>query len=519
MSTERGFLAARPRASGVLLHPTSLPGPGGMGRIGAEAHRFVDWLADAGQSYWQILPLVDTDGGGSPYNGLSAVAGNPALIDPRGLVGEGLLTEREVAEEEGTGDPTRVVFGEVLPGSERLLSRAHQRLSAEAAHPMHAVVGEFRRKHRSWLEDYALFRALRARHGAPWTSWPAPLRSHDPAAIAEAREVLATEVDLCVFQQAVFDRQWGELRRHARSRNIEIIGDIPIFVAHDSADVWAHQDLFQLDDAGAPTVVSGVPPDYFSETGQRWGNPLFRWDVMRTRGYRWWIDRFRRTFEWVDVVRVDHFRGFEAYWEIPAAEETAVNGEWRPGPGAPFFRAVAAELGELPLIAEDLGLITEGVERLREDLGYPGMRVVQFAFDGNDANPHLPENYPELTVAYTGTHDNDTIVGWWEGAEESERRAARERLSDATLPVHEAFLELVFRSSARLVIAPVQDVLGMGDEARMNTPGTSEGNWTWRLREGMPGAADAERLRKLTAETGRLPRTAGAGTLTGGDVA
>ena len=518
MSEDSGFLSARPRASGVLLHPTSLPGPGGIGRVGGEAHLFVDWLAEAGQSFWQILPLVDTDGGGSPYNGLSAVAGNPALIDPRPLVTDGLLTEREVADEDAPADAARVEFGEVLASSERLLARAHERLSAAPEHPLHSTVADFQRRHRSWLDDYALFRALRARHGAPWTSWPAPLRRRDAEAIAAARVELAAEVDLRVFQQAVFDRQWAEVRRRAQDRGIEIIGDIPIFVAHDSADVWAHQDLFQLDAEGSPTVVSGVPPDYFSKTGQRWGNPLFRWEVMRERGYRWWIDRFRRTFEWVDVVRVDHFRGFEAYWEIPAEEETAENGEWKHGPGAAFFRAVATELGELPLIAEDLGLITEEVDELREELGYPGMRVVQFAFDGNSSNPHLPQNHPDLTVAYTGTHDNDTILGWWNSGKEEERLAARKQFSDATMPVHQAFLEMVFRSEARLAIAPIQDVLGLGQEARMNTPGTSEGNWTWRLEE-MPGRASADWLRQLTADAGRLPPADWRTTLTGGDAA
>ena len=516
MSVDRGFLAGRPRASGVLLHPTSLPGPGGMGRLGEEACTFVDWLAEAGQSCWQILPLVDTDGGGSPYNGISAVAGNPALIDPRALMAEGLLTESDLSDETDA-DPHWVDFAAVLKSSTAKLARAHERLVALPDHPLHAAVAEYRAKHSSWLEDYALFRALRGLHGAPWTSWPAALRRRDAEALEAARASLASEIDLTVFQQTLFERQWAALRRHAGSRGIEIIGDIPIFVAHDSADVWAHQDLFKLDAEGRPTVVSGVPPDYFSETGQRWGNPLFRWDVMRERGYRWWIDRFRRTFDWVDVVRVDHFRGFESYWEIPAEEETAVVGEWRPGPGAAFFRAVASRLGELPLIAEDLGLITAAVEELREELGYPGMRVVQFAFDGNADNPHLPGNYPEMTVGYTGTHDNDTIVGWWQTAEEGEKREARSYFRDSTLPVHESFMEMVFGSRARLVVAPIQDVLGLGGEARMNTPGTSEGNWTWRLGEGELTAMRADRLRRLTIETGREPRVEGNRTLAGGE--
>lgn len=511
MSVDRGFLAARPRASGVLLHPTSLPGPGGIGRLGEEAHRFVDWLADAGQSYWQILPLVDTDGGGSPYNGISALAGNPALIDPRELVAAGLLTEADLPREDDV-DPVRVDFRVVLESSETTLARAHRRLVALPGHPLHAVVAEYRTRHASWLEDYALFRALRGHHGSPWTGWPAALRRRDSAALEGARAELTAQIELAVFQQAMFDRQWAALRRHAGSRGIEIIGDIPIFVAHDSADVWAHQELFALDGEGRPTVVSGVPPDYFSETGQRWGNPLFRWDVMRGRGYRWWIDRFRRTFDWVDVVRVDHFRGFESYWEIPAEEETAVVGEWRPGPGAAFFRAVTAELGELPLIAEDLGLITPAVEDLRVELGYPGMRVLQFAFDGNTGNPHLPENYPEMTVGYTGTHDNDTGAGWWAAAEDGEKQAARSRFRDHSMPVHESLMELVYRSRARLVVAPVQDVLGLGAEARMNTPGTSQGNWTWRLAAGELTADRAAWLRRLTSETGRSPAAVDGGT-------
>lgn len=332
----------------------------------------------------------------------------------------------------------------------------------------------------------------------------------------QARRELADEIARCVFQQYLFDRQWSAVRTHAHENGIAIIGDIPIFVSHDSADVWANQELFLLRPDGTPEVVSGVPPDYFSSTGQRWGNPLFRWDVLRERGYGWWVERFRRTLEWVDVVRVDHFRGFQAYWQIPAEEETAVNGSWEPGPGAGFFRAVQTELGELPVIAEDLGLITAEVDELRAELGYPGMRVVQFAFDGDATNPHLPENYPENTVAYTGTHDNDTIAGWWNGASQDEREAASSRFADRELPVHEAFLDLVFRSRARLAIAPLQDVLGMGSDARMNTPGTSNGNWMWRLREGELRAEHAVRLRELCYRAGRcnelvpeLPATEG----------
>jgi 4-alpha-glucanotransferase len=306
-----------------------------------------------------------------------------------------------------------------------------------------------------------------------------------------------------VFQQFIFDRQWAALREHAGRQGIAIVGDIPIFVSHDSADVWANQELFRLRPDGLPDVVAGVPPDYFSSTGQRWGNPLYRWDVLRDRDYAWWVERFRRTLEWVDVVRVDHFRGFEACWEIPAEEETAVMGSWEPGPGAEFFRSVQRRLGELPVIAEDLGLITAEVDALRAELGYPGMRVVQFAFDGDPLNPHLPENYPEHTVAYTGTHDNDTIAGWWSHASAEERAAAAERLVTVDGPVSWPFLEMVFRSRARLAMAPLQDILELGSEARMNTPGTSTANWCWRVREGALTDEHARRLRELTCLSGR----------------
>lgn len=496
----------RRRSSGILLHPTSLPSPGGIGTIGEEAHRVIDWLAAAEQSCWQILPLVDADEGGSPYNALTAMAGNPLLIDLRELTSAGLLRrdELESAEEE----VNEVDFARVNARKSGLLERAFDRFADEPNHPWAREVADYRRKHAAWIEDYALFRALRQQHGGPWTKWPAPLRKHDPDAVRDAREKHAHDIDLAVFLQFLFDRQWNALRQHAVEKGIAIIGDIPIFVAHDSADVWANQRLFDLDKDGRPVVVAGVPPDYFSETGQRWGNPLFRWKLMKESGYEWWVARFRRTFEWVDIVRIDHFRGFEAYWEIPAEEETAVNGEWRPGPGAEFFRTVQDRLGELPLIAEDLGLITPEVHALRDELGYPGMRVVQFAFDGDPSNPHLPSNYPERTVAYTGTHDNDTIVGWWQNASTEEKSAARALFTVHTRPLQESFLQLLFESRARLVLAPLQDILGLGAESRMNTPGTRDGNWRWRLQPGEMRDEHAKLLLEITRATGRATHSA-----------
>jgi 4-alpha-glucanotransferase len=499
------FLSAE-RASGVLLHPTSLPGPG-VGDLVVDGPRFVDWLERAGQRYWQILPLVPVDGGGSPYNGLSALAGNPLLISAEALAREGLAPETELRRGwELPGD--HVDFAATLRWKQVVHTAAHRAFLAGAAPSLKAPFEEYRERNESWLPDFTLFRALRGHHhGAPWTSWPAEVAARDPAALERWRDLLSEEVDRHAFEQFLFERQWGELRGHASDRGIAIIGDIPIFVAHDSADVWANPEIFHLEADGTPSVVAGVPPDYFSETGQRWGNPLYRWDVLEARGYDWWVERFRRTLEMVDVVRIDHFRGFEAYWEIPREEETAIRGRWAPGPGARLFREVERQLGALPLIAEDLGLITDEVHELREELGYPGMRVFQFAFDGDADNPHLPRNHPADAVAYTGTHDNDTILGWWHSTSPSERRQARGVLGKSA-PTEWGFIEATFRSAARTAIVPLQDVLGQGTEGRMNTPGRSADNWTWRFQRDQLTDAMADRLREIVARTGRNPRVA-----------
>lgn len=490
------------RASGVLLHPTSLPGPG-VGDLGQPTLRWLDWLADAGQGLWQILPLVPVDGGGSPYSGLSALAGNPLLLSPELLARDGLLEAGEA--EDGEFSAECVDFPGVLRWKDALLRRAHEAFRAgRGDRALEAEFAEHRRRNAGWVEDYALFRALRDRFGGKaWAEWAPPLRDREPGALEQAREDLAGEVERHAFGQFLFDRQWGAVRREAAARGIRIIGDVPIFVSHDSADVWAHRDLFELDGQGRPTVVSGVPPDYFSETGQRWGNPLYRWDVMRERGYAWWTERFRRTLEQVDFARVDHFRGFEAYWEVPAEEETALNGTWQPGPGTRLFRALEEEMGPLPLIAEDLGLITPEVEALRDELGFPGMRVLHFAFGDDEKNPHLPANHVANSVAYTGTHDNDTSRGWWEAAGKAERAGLRKLTPAPEGEIHWGMIETVFRSDAAVAIVPVQDVLGLGSEARMNTPGTAEGNWAWRLREGVLTPELAARLRELTVASGR----------------
>lgn len=485
------------RRSGVLLHPTSFPG-GPIGTLGDEAFGFVDWLKEAGQGLWQLLPLVAVNEGGSPYNGISAMAGNTLLLDARRLAEDGLV------DEDTCTDTERVDFAAAWQRAEDLIRRAHEAFKSGCAPALRDEFAAYQEKNAYWLDDYALFRALRAAQGSPWTQWEPAVRARKPAVLKKARREHADEVERHAFGQFLFDRQWSALRSYARDAGVAIVGDIPIFVSHDSADVWAHPELFSLDEAGEPTVVSGVPPDYFSETGQRWGNPLYRWDVMERNGFRWWTERFRRTLEMVDLARIDHFRGFESYWEVPGEEETALNGEWKPGPGSRLFAAVARELGPLPLIAEDLGIITPEVDALREELGMPGMRVLQFAFGDDDENPHLPANYEPNTVAYTGTHDNDTSLGWYRAASEQDRAGLR-RLTDAQeRAVHWGMMEVVFQSPAALAVVPLQDVLGLGSEHRMNTPGTPEGNWGWRFRAGDLTPALAERLNKLTHATGRL---------------
>ena len=496
------------RASGILLHPTSLPGRG-VGDLGEQAFRFVDWLAAAAQSLWQTLPLVAVNEGGSPYNALSAFAGNPLLISPSELHLHGLLPEEAAAapklDEEGLDFPAAMRW------KEGVVRAAHALLAEDEE--LRADFRAFRQEEAAWLDDYALFRALRDAHGGrSWSEWPAPLRERHPNALEEARHQLFTEIDRHAYAQYLFDLQWSAVRRHAHAHGIRIVGDVPIFVAYDSADVWAHPELFELDEGLRPTVVSGVPPDYFSATGQRWGNPLFRWDVLEKTGYRWWIERFRRTLAMVDVVRIDHFRGFESYWEVPAEEETAMHGRWMPGPGRKLFHAVSRELGGLPLIAEDLGIITEEVEALRDELDLPGMRVLQFAFGGDDPeNPHLPRNYVHNAVAYTGTHDNDTVLGWYADADGHERSAVDE-LTGGGREMHWRLIETVLQSGAGWAIVPLQDVLGLGGQARMNTPGVAEGNWAWRFHEGDLTPQLAQRLADLVRNTRRAPERAAAET-------
>lgn len=495
----RRELLAR-RSSGVLLHLSSLPGPNGCGDLGAAALHMVDWLASAAQSIWQVLPLTPTGAGHSPYQSPSAFAGNPALVDLDSLQRSGWLA----LDDRPAFDAAHCDFDRALPWRAAMLRRAWQGFCMHARPEHRAALDAFVERERAWLDDYALFMLLDGRYGAPWTAWPAPLARRDPRALAELRERAADELGHWHFVQWCFDQQWRRLREHAQARGVALAGDLPIFVAHHSADVWAHPQLFDLDDTGAPRVVAGVPPDYFSATGQRWGNPLYRWSLMAHDGYAWWKQRLARLLGQVDLVRIDHFRGFESYWEIPAHLPTAEGGRWVRGPGRDFFLAMQDAFGALPVIAEDLGVDMDAAIALRKACGFPGMRVLQFGFDGHAQNPHLPHNYEAATVAYTGTHDNDTTVGWWNALAPQSQTLVRRYLGPAVDEgIHWAMIRAVSQSVARTVIVPFQDVLGLDGRHRMNTPGQAEGCWRWRFDWDQVGPEPAARLAEIARAHGR----------------
>jgi 4-alpha-glucanotransferase len=491
------------RASGLLLHPTSLPGRFGIGDLGPEALRWVDFLAAAGQKLWQVLPLGPTGFGDSPYQSFSAFAGNPYLVSPERLLEDGLLEPTDLdATPPFPGD--RVDYGPVIAWKLAILAKAHARFSAGAAARLRADFEGFCREQGGWLDDFALFMALKEAHGgAVWTSWERALATREPASLGAARERLAVEVEAQRFGQFLFFRQWRAVRARALTAGVRIIGDLPLFVAHDSADVWAHPEFFRLDARGAPAVVAGVPPDYFAKTGQLWGNPLYRWDVMAREGYSWWASRLRATFDVVDIARLDHFRGFEACWEVPAGHATAEVGRWVKGPGAEFLESVRAMLGALPVIAEDLGFVTPEVLALRDRFGLPGMKILQFAFGADARHPFLPHNYPANCVVYTGTHDNDTTRGWYGGAPEKERHFARSYLGCGGEDFTWELIRAGMASVADTFIAPLQDALDLGPEARMNLPGRHGGNWGWRYRREQLTEVVRDRLRDLAETYGR----------------
>ncbi len=515
-----------PRASGILLHPTSLPGYYGIGDLGAKAFEFVDFLAEARQAYWQILPLGPTGYGDSPYQCFSAFAGNTLLISPEKLVEDGLLTPESVADlfdsngrlkpPATAGGSNRVDYGGVYEWKNRILPEAYKKFHQTTSVDLRGRFEAFNQENEWWLEVYAAYKAIKTAYDQnAWYKWPDALKLRIPQALKAEADRLYEEIQAEKFYQFLFFSQWSALKDYANKNGVKIIGDVPIFVALDSADVWCNQDKFKLNDDGSPKVLAGVPPDYFSKTGQLWGNPIYDWDAMRADGFRWWIARVAFTLKTVDVVRFDHFRGFAAVWEVPGEDNTAENGRWVEAPGQELFTALKRALGELSLFAEDLGVITPDVEELRDGFGFPGMRILQFAFGGDANNHDLPHNYIKNCAAYTGTHDNDTTVGWWHsqaGAGSTRDEAAISHEHDFCLKylctegreIHWDFIRAVWASVADTAITPVQDLIGIGTEGRMNLPASESGNWFWRYTDGTLTDEIVERLRELTETYGRI---------------
>ncbi len=469
------------RSAGIIFHPTSLPGPDGIGDLGPEAFQWVRFLKESGCTLWQLLPLGPTGYGDSPYQAFSAFAGNFYLVSPALLLDEDLLTQADLADRP-IFPANQVDYGPVITWKLTLLDRAFERFLKSKSSALKAEMKLFQDREASWLEDFALFMAIKeAQGGVAWCDWPQALRKREKQAIEDFKRENPQSIQRHIFRQFLFFRQWEQVHQFANQNGIQIIGDIPIFVAYDSAEVWARPELFYLDEQGKPTVVAGVPPDYFSPTGQLWGNPLYRWDVHKQSGYTWWIERIRASLKLVDILRVDHFRGFAGYWEIPASMTTAENGRWVKGPGISLFQAIELALGGLPIIAEDLGEITQDVIDLRHELDLPGMKVMHFAFSGDGTHPFLPHNYPINCVAYTGTHDNDTSRGWYDSINEVERDFVRRYLGRSGEDISWDLIRALWASPAIFTLAPMQDFLSLGAQARMNQPGRAAGNWNWRM--------------------------------------
>jgi 4-alpha-glucanotransferase len=487
------------RSSGLFLHPTSLPSGFGVGDLGVSAYRWIDMLSAMKQSFWQVCPLGPTGYGDSPYQSFSSFAGNHLLISPEKLKESGLLEQSEL-DEFPSLPQNRVDFGSVIIEKEKLFRKAYARFDDTRE------FSEFCDREKYWLDDYALFRVLKDKNGGlPWYSWEPSLKLRFPAALEEVLNAERRSVRYHKFLQFMFHEQWMELKRYANGKGIGIIGDIPYYTAYDSSDVWAWPELFELDENGKPLRVAGVPPDYFSATGQLWGNPLYHWKYMEQDGFSWWVKRIKKALEWVDLIRLDHFRGFESYWAVPASSDTAVNGEWVKGPGINFFNCIRHELGRLPVIAEDLGEITDGVEELRCQAGLPGMKVLQFAFDGNPNNPYLPHNIFTNSITYTGTHDNDTSQGWFDNLTVLEKQRVKSFLGCTEKNFQERFLRLAFGSPSKLCIIPFQDVLGLGTSHRMNIPGKESGNWQWRFTDALVSKEKMNMVASLTSIYGRAP--------------
>jgi len=491
------------RTSGILLHPTSLPGVLGAGDLGSNAYLFVDWLAGAGQTYWQVLPLGEIGPGNSPYMSSSAFAGNVLIIDLFDLAHQGWLSQEDLIPlPEFRHD--RVDYGLQKQFRVERLHRAAKQFFAGGNEAMHSAYSEFCMAQHEWLRDYALFKTIsEQQEGRNWNQWPTALANREVEALRRLEVEYVEQINFWKFCQWCFARQWEQLKQYANERGVQLIGDVPIFVAYQSADVWAHPELFELDQSGYPIAVAGVPPDYFSATGQLWGNPLYRWDVHEQTGYAWWVQRLRHALRSFDRVRIDHFRGFAAYWAVPANENTAVNGRWLPGPGAKLFDAFKKAFVDLPIIAEDLGVITPDVAELRDNFELPGMRILQFAFAEDNSNHFLPHNYIANTIAYTGTHDNDTMLGWWNTASEKEKSFVRQYFGREVIDVPWDMMGALSGSVANTVIFPMQDVLCLSGEDRMNLPGSSDGNWEWRFTWDQVQPWQTVKLSKMTSMNAR----------------
>ncbi len=488
------------RSSGILFHPTSLPGKYGIGTLGKEAYAFIDFLKKSRQKLWQIFPLGPTGYGDSPYQSFSSFAGNPYLIDFDLLIEAHLLSEEDLRDVFFGDNEEYIDYGAVYNQKYPLLRKAYENFKSSDNHEMRENLEHFKRENASWLNDYSLYISLKNHfNGLPWNEWAHDIKNREHGAMEHYRNELADDIEYHNFIQFLFFKQWGDVKRYANENGIKIIGDIPIFVAADSSDAWANPEIFLFDEERKPVKVAGVPPDYFSATGQLWGNPLYNWQKLKETNYSWWVERVRANLSTCDIIRIDHFRGFEAYWAVPYGDDTAINGQWEPGPGIDLFNAIKSQLGELPIIAEDLGLMTQGVIDLREATGFPGMKILGFAFDSGEENDYLPHTYTKNCVVYTGTHDNDTLIGWFQKAKEEDRQFARDYLnSRSDDEIHWDAIRGAWSSVANMAISPVQDFLGLGSEARINTPGVAAGNWQWRLRHEVLTDELAERIAKLT---------------------
>ena len=488
------------RSSGILFHPTSLPGKYGIGTLGKEAYAFIDFLKKSKQKLWQIFPLGPTGYGDSPYQSFSSFAGNPYLIDFDLLIEAHLLSEEDLKDIFFGDNEEYIDYGAIYNQKYPLLRKAYENFKSSDNHEMRENLEHFKRENASWLNDYSLYISLKNHfNGLPWNEWAHDIKNREHGAMEHYKNELADDIEYHNFIQFLFFKQWGDVKRYANENGIKIIGDIPIFVAADSSDAWANPEIFLFDEERKPVKVAGVPPDYFSATGQLWGNPLYNWQKLKETNYSWWVERVRANLSTCDIIRIDHFRGFEAYWAVPYGDDTAINGQWEPGPGIDLFNAIKSQLGELPIIAEDLGLMTQGVIDLREATGFPGMKILGFAFDSGEENDYLPHTYTKNCVVYTGTHDNDTLIGWFQKAKEEDRQFARDYLnSRSDDEIHWDAIRGAWSSVANMAISPVQDFLGLGSEARINTPGVAAGNWQWRLRHGVLTDELAERIAKLT---------------------